>query len=62
MLPRNDTNLEAGGPTHTGHMVCNVRNGANSYLAADGYTNAWSFGTQTGTASVSFDGGTYGAG
>ena len=46
--------------TYTGHMVGNVRNGANSYVAAGTYANAWSFGTQTGRASVSFDGATYG--
>jgi len=46
--------------TYTGHIVGNVKNGANSYIAAGTYSNAWSFGSQTGRASVSFDGATYG--
>lgn len=48
--------------TYTGHLVGNVKNGSNSYVAAGSYTNAWSFGTQTGRASVRFDGATYGTG
>ncbi|WP_296343963.1 FecR domain-containing protein [Reyranella sp.] len=49
-----------GSATYSGHAFGNVRNGAQSYVAAGTYTNAWNFGSQTGSVTIgNFDGATY---
>ena len=49
-----------GTATYNGHAVGNVVNGANSYVAAGTYSNAWNFGTQRGQVEIrNFDGATY---
>ena len=49
-----------GTATYTGHAIGNVQNGANAYVAAGTYTNAWNFGAQTGAVTIgNFDGVTY---
>ncbi|MCF8533370.1 MAG: FecR domain-containing protein [Reyranella sp.] len=49
-----------GQATYTGHAIGNVQNGANSYVAAGSYTNAWNFQTQMGAVTIgNFDGATY---
>lgn len=37
-------------------MVGNVTFGANSYVAAGSYSNAWNFGTRSGAVTGTFDG------
>lgn len=46
----------------TGHMIGNVNNNGSSYVAAGSYGASWSFGTQTGTATASFDGANFSGG
>lgn len=49
-----------GSATYSGHAFGNVRNGTQSYVAAGTYTNAWNFGSQTGSVTIgNFDGATY---
>lgn len=46
-----------GVATYTGHMLGNVNNSGNSsYLVAGTYSNTWSFASQTGAVTASFDG------
>lgn len=54
-------NTQNATATYSGHMFGHVRNGNSSYVAAGSYTNNWSFGSQTGKASINFDGATYGS-
>ncbi len=50
-----------GSATYSGHAFGNVQNGTQSYVAAGTYTNAWNFGSQTGSVTIgNFDGATYG--
>ena len=46
----------------TGHMIGNVNNNGSSYVAAGSYGATWAFSTQTGTATVSFDGASFSGG
>ena len=49
-----------GSATFTGHVVGNVQNGNNSYIAVGGYSNTWNWAGATGTVTISnFDGTTY---
>lgn len=49
-----------GSATYSGHAFGNVRNGAQSYVAAGTYTNSWNFASQTGAVTIgNFDGATY---
>jgi hypothetical protein len=48
--------------TYNGQMVGNVANGANSYVQAGSYQNVWSFGSQSGVVTASFDGTSFGGG
>ena len=49
-----------GSATYSGHAFGNVRNGAQSYVAAGTYTNNWNFASQTGAVTIgNFDGATY---
>lgn len=49
-----------GSATYSGHAFGNVQNGTQSYVAAGTYTNAWNFGSKTGSVTIgNFDGATY---
>jgi len=45
--------------TYNGQLIGNVNNNGASYIAAGSYSNAWSFGTKTGTLNVTFDGSSF---
>ena len=49
-------NAQTGTATYTGHMIGNVKWGANSYIAAGSASHAWNFGSMTGQWNSSFDG------
>jgi len=51
-----------GTATYNGHMVGNVVNGVNSYVAAGTYVNVWNFASRGGTVSATFDGANFGGG
>ena len=51
-----------GVATYNGHMVGNVANGLNSYVAAGSYSNTWSFASGTGVVTAKYDGATFGGG
>jgi hypothetical protein len=55
-------NLQNATATYSGHMVGNVVNNGNAYVAAGTYTNQWSFGPRTGIATINFDGASFGGG
>ncbi|WP_422002919.1 FecR domain-containing protein [Reyranella sp.] len=57
-----DLNALTGTATFTGHMVGNVQNGVNAYVAAGTYTNQWNFANRNGVATMAFDGATFGGG
>ena len=44
-----------GTATYTGHTFGNVVNGANSYVSAGTYSNAWNFATGKGQVNLTFD-------
>lgn len=50
-----------GTATYSGHIIGNVENDAgNSYVAVGNFSNAWDFGSQNGTVSITnFDGADY---
>lgn len=49
-----------GTATYGGHVIANVQNGNNAYIAAGNLINTVNFGARTGTSTVSgFDGGYY---
>ncbi|MCX7365316.1 MAG: FecR domain-containing protein, partial [Alphaproteobacteria bacterium] len=54
--------LAGASASFTGHMIGNVNNNGNSYVAAGSYGASWSFGSQTGTTNVSFDGASFSGG
>ena len=50
----------SGTATYSGHIIGNVTNGNNRYLAAGGFQHGWNFGTRSGTVNItSFDGTNY---
>lgn len=49
----------SGTATYSGHMIGNVENTFNKYVAAGSFSNSWNFGTQSGSFNATFDGGTY---
>jgi hypothetical protein len=57
-----DVNSSQSTGTYKGGMIGNVVNGGNSYIAAGTYQNVWSFGSQSGAVTATFDGTTYGTG
>jgi hypothetical protein len=42
-----------GTASYAGHMIANIQNGQDQYLAAGNYNNTLNFGTRSGTVSVS---------
>jgi hypothetical protein len=48
-----------GTATYSGHMIGNVENTFNKYVAAGSFTNQWNFGTREGNFNASFDGANY---
>ena len=52
----NAANLQNSVATYNGSMVGRVQFGSNAYVAGGIYTNVWSFGTQSGVVTGSFDG------
>lgn len=62
VTPVAQLNQMTGSASYTGHLMGNVQNGANSYVAAGSYSNQWNFGTRTGVATVNFDGASFGGG
>src|SRR5262245_18539402 len=62
VTPVAQLNQMTGSASYSGHLMGNVQNGANSYVAAGTYTNQWNFGSRTGVATVNFDGASYGGG
>ena len=57
-----DVNSAQSTGTYKGGMIGNVVNGGNSYIASGTYQNVWSFGSQSGAVTATFDGTTYGNG
>jgi trimeric autotransporter adhesin len=54
------TSVLTGSATHTGHVVANVQNGSQTYIAFGNYSQTWSFSSRSGTATISdLDGTTY---
>jgi hypothetical protein len=51
-----------GVATYNGHMIGNVVNGVNSYVAAGSYSNTWNFAGRSGVVTANFDGATFGGG
>lgn len=49
----------SGTATYSGHMIGNVENTYNKYVAAGSFTNQWNFGTREGNFNASFDGANY---
>ncbi|MGE4061647.1 MAG: hypothetical protein AB7E69_22605, partial [Sphingomonadales bacterium] len=49
----------SGTATYSGHMIGNVENAFNKYVAAGSFTNQWDFGTRQGNFNASFDGADY---
>ena len=46
--------------THTGHVVANVVNGSNTYVALGNYSQSFDFSSRTGTTTISnLDGASY---
>lgn len=62
VTPVAQLNQMTGSASYTGHLVGNVQNGGNGYVAAGSYTNQWNFGSRTGIATVNFDGASFGGG
>lgn len=62
VTPVAQLNQMTGSASYSGHLVGNVQNGSNGYVAAGSYTNQWNFGTRSGIATVNFDGATFGGG
>jgi hypothetical protein len=62
VTPIADLNALTGTATYTGHMIGNVQNGNNAYVAAGTYTNQWNFGARNGIATMTYDGATFGGG
>lgn len=62
VTPVAQLNQMTGSASYSGHLVGNVQNGGNGYVAAGSYTNQWNFGTRTGIATVNFDGASFGGG
>ncbi|HEX2890746.1 FecR domain-containing protein [Vineibacter terrae] len=49
-----------GTASYSGHIIGNVTNGNDRYVAAGGYRQAWNFGTRSGSVTItSFDGTDY---
>jgi hypothetical protein len=42
-----------GTASYSGHLIANIQNGANQYLAAGNYSNTLNFGTRSGAVNVS---------
>ena len=48
-----------GTATYSGHMIGNVENNFNKYVAAGSFTNQWDFSDREGNFNASFDGANY---